>query len=156
VGGSTKLLGVDTVRALFGQSPNGITGALEGAVIGAGLSLGIVLATTLFQRSRSWQRVLAASIGAMCAGALLTMIGGNLFSASLEIVARMFANSQIRMDPLAPLFGEGHFGQTTQIVMGAIEGLLFGAGAASGIEIAGRRDRESGAGRDSWSGGRNG
>ncbi len=156
VGGSTKLLGVDTVRALFGQSPNGITGALEGAVIGAGLSLGIVLATTLFQHSRAWQRVLAASIGAMCAGALLTVIGGNLFSASLEIVARMFANSQIRMDPLAPLFGEGHFGQTTQIVMGAIEGLLFGAGAATGIEISGRGDREGGVAKTQSGGERNG
>lgn len=144
VGGSTKLLGVDTVRALFGQSPTGITGAFEGAVIGAGLSLGVVLATTLIRRSRSWQRVLAASIGAMCAGVLLTVIGGNLFSASLEIVAKLFANSQIRMDPLAPLFGEVHFGQTTQIVMGALEGLLFGAGVASGIEISGRSDRERG------------
>jgi DNA-binding winged helix-turn-helix (wHTH) protein len=152
VGGSTKLLGVDTVRALFGQSPNGITGALEGAVIGAGLSLGIVLASALFQHSRAWQRVLAASIGAMCAGALLTVIGGNLFSASLEIVARMFANSQIRMDPLAPLFGEGHFGQTTQIVMGAIEGLLFGAGVATGIEISGRGDGGSGAAKTQASG----
>src|SRR5205807_5018104 len=120
IGGSTKLLGVDTVRALFGQSPTGITGAFEGAVIGAGLSLGIVIATILIRHSRSWQRVLAGAAGAMCAGVLLTMIGGNLFSASLEIVARMFANSQIRMDPLAPLFGEVHFGQTTQIVMGAL------------------------------------
>lgn len=142
VGGSTKLLGVDTVRALFGQSPAGITGAFEGAVIGAGLSLGVVLAATLIRRSRPWQRVLGASIGAMCAGVLLTVIGGNLFSASLEIVARLFANSQIRMDRLAPLFGEVHFGQTTQIVMGAIEGMLFGAGVASGIEISGRGQRE--------------
>jgi hypothetical protein len=47
----------------------------------------------------------------MCAGVLLTVIGGNLFSANLEIVAKLFANSQIRMDPLAPLFGEVHFGQ---------------------------------------------
>jgi hypothetical protein len=136
VGGSTKLLGVDTVRALFGQSPNGITGAFEGAVIGAGLSLGIVIATIVIRRSRSWQRVLAAAVGSMCAGVLLTVIGGNLFSASLEIVARMFANSQIRMDPLAPLFGEVHFGETTQIVMGALEGLLFGAGAVTGIEMS--------------------
>jgi DNA-binding winged helix-turn-helix (wHTH) protein len=140
VGGSTKLLGVDTVRALFGQSPTGITGAFEGAVIGAALSLGIVIVTILIRRSRSWQRVLAAALGAMCAGVLLTVIGGNLFSASLEIVARMFANSQIRMDPLAPLFGEVHFGQTTQVVMGALEGLLFGAGVASGIELA-RNDK---------------
>ena len=145
VGGSTKLLGVDTVRALFGQSPTGITGAFEGAVIGASLSLGVVLATTLIRRSRPWQRVLAASIGAMCAGVLLTVIGGNLFSASLEIVAKLFANSQIRMDPLAPLFGEVHFGQTTQIFMGAIEGLLFGAGVASGIEVSRRADGEGAA-----------
>ena len=143
VGGSTKLLGVDTVRALFGQSPTGITGAFEGAMIGASLSLGVVLAATLIRRSRPWQRVLAASIGAMCAGVLLTVIGGNLFSASLEIVAKLFANSQIRMDPLAPLFGEVHFGQTTQIVMGAIEGLLFGAGVSIGIEVSGRSDRKA-------------
>jgi hypothetical protein len=142
VGGSSKLLGVDTVRALFGQSPTGITGALEGAVIGAGLSLGVVLAVTVIRRSHPWQRILAASIGASCAGVLLTVVGGNLFSASLEIVAQMFANSQIRMDPLAPLFGEVHFGETTQIVMGAIEGILFGAGVASGIEIAARSERE--------------
>jgi hypothetical protein len=78
----------------------------------------------------------------MCAGVLLTVIGGNLFSARLEIVARTFANSQIRMDPLAPLFGEVHFGQTTQIVMGALEGLLFGAGVACGIEMSGRAERQ--------------
>jgi len=147
VGGSTKLLGVDTVRALFGQSPAGITGAFEGAAIGASLSLGVMLAATLIRPSRSWQRVLAASIGAMCAGVLLTVIGGNLFSASLEIVAKMFANSQIRMDPLAPLFGEMHFGQTTQVVMGAIEGLLFGAGVVGGIEVSGRADRRATAAR---------
>lgn len=140
VGGSTKLLGVDTVRAIFGQSPAGITGAAEGAVIGAGLSLGVVLAITLIRRSRPWQRVLAAAVGSMCAGVLLTIVGGNLFSASLEIVARMFVNSQIRMDPLAPLFGEVRFGQTTQIVMGAIEGLLFGAGVATGIEASNQGD----------------
>jgi len=144
VGGSTKLLGVDTVRALFGQSPTGITGAFEGAVIGACLSLGVVLMSALFRRSRPWHRVLAAGIGSLCAGVLLTAIGGNLFSASLEIVAKLFANSQIRMDPLAPLFGEMHFGETTQIVMGALEGLLFGTGVATGIEVASRPDRERG------------
>jgi DNA-binding winged helix-turn-helix (wHTH) protein len=140
VGGSTKLLGVDTVRALFGQTPAGITGAAEGAVMGACLSLGVVLAATLIKNSRPWHRVFAAAVGTMFAGALLTVVGGNLFSASLEIVARMFANSQIRMDPLAAMFGEVHFGQTTQVVMGALEGLLFGAGVASGIEMA-RNDK---------------
>lgn len=135
VGGSSKLLGVDTVRALFGRTPDGITGAFEGAVIGMSLSLGAVLVGWWMPRSRGWQRVAGASVGAMCAGILLTVIGGNLFSGSLEIVARMFADSQIRMEPLASFFGEVHFGQTSQVIMGALEGLLFGAGVMSGSEM---------------------
>jgi hypothetical protein len=142
VGGSSKLLGVDTVRALFGQNPTGITGAFEGAVIGVGVSLGAIIVASLVARAKPVQRVLAASLGAMCAGVLLTVIGGNLFSGSLETVARLFADSQMRMEPLAPFFGEVHFGQTTQIVLGAIEGLLFGAGMTGGIEFFSRPHTE--------------
>jgi DNA-binding winged helix-turn-helix (wHTH) protein len=138
IGGSSKLLGVDTLRALFGQSPTGLTGAFEGAVIGAGVALGAVLTLQWMGRARTWHKVLGAALGAMCAGILLTIIGGNLFSGSLEIVARSFADSQMRMDPLAPFFGEVHFGQTTQIIFGAIEGLLFGAGMTAGIEMFAR------------------
>jgi hypothetical protein len=142
VGGSTKLLGVDTVRSLFGQTPDGITGAFEGAVIGIGVSLGLTLIASVLPRARAFQRVLAASLGAMCAGILLTVIGGNLFSGSLEIVARLFADSQMRMEPLAPFFGEVDFGQTTELILGAIEGLLFGAGVAGGIELFSRKRSE--------------
>lgn len=142
VGGSSKLLSVDTVEALFGQSPTGITGAFEGAVIGLGVSLGAVLIAVVWPRARVWQKVLGASLGAMCAGVLLAVIGGNLFSGSLEIVAKLFTNSQIRMEPLAPFFGEVHFGHTSQIISGAIEGLLFGAGVMSGIELLARADNE--------------
>ncbi|MCI0490529.1 MAG: winged helix-turn-helix domain-containing protein [Blastocatellia bacterium] len=145
VGGSSNLLGTDALRALFGQNPTGLTGALEGAVIGAGVSLGAVLVMQLTGGARPWQKILGASLGAMCAGIALTVIGGNLFSSSLEIVARSFADSQMRMDPLAPYFGEVRFGQTTQIIMGAIEGLLFGAGMTAGIEMSNRgRNEESG------------
>lgn len=138
IGGSSKLLGVDTLRALFGQSPTGLTGAFEGAVIGAGVALGAVLTLQWMPRLKTWHKVLGAALGAMCAGILLTVIGGNLFSGSLEIVARSFADSQMRMDPLAPFFGEVHFGQSTQIIFGAIEGLLFGAGMTAGIEMFSR------------------
>ncbi|MEK6300432.1 MAG: winged helix-turn-helix domain-containing protein [Acidobacteriota bacterium] len=138
IGGSTKLLGVDTIKAVFGQSPAGLTGAFEGALMGIGLSAGATLVAGMFTRARPWQRIVCASLGAMCAGVLLTVIGGNLFSASLEIVGRMFANSQISMDPLASFFGERHFGETTQIVLGGLEGLLFGVGVTSGIELAAR------------------
>ena len=143
IGGSSYLLGVDTVKALFGQQPRGITGAMEGAVIGVGVSLGAVLVQTLRPRAGGWMRVAGASFGAMCAGILLIVIGGNLFSGSLEIVARLFANSQMRLDALAPVFGEVHFGKTTQLILGAIEGLLFGAGITRGIENAPRPDDQT-------------
>jgi DNA-binding winged helix-turn-helix (wHTH) protein len=139
VGGSAYLLGVDMVNALFGKRPIGITGAMEGAVIGVGVSLGVVLAHTLWREARAWRRVVGAGFGGMCAGVLLIVIGGNLFSGSLEVVARLFANSQMRLDTLAPVFGEVHFGQTTQLILGALEGLLFGVGMTSGIEAAARR-----------------
>jgi DNA-binding winged helix-turn-helix (wHTH) protein len=142
VGGITKILGVDIIRALFGQSPSGITGALEGAVIGAGLSLGVVLMTQIFKEARPFQRVLGAALGAMGAGILLTIIGGNLFSGSLEVVARSFADSQIRMEPLAPYFGAASFNHTREIIFGAIEGLMFGAGLMSGIELFSRRQKD--------------
>jgi DNA-binding winged helix-turn-helix (wHTH) protein len=143
VGGSSNLFGVDTLRVLFGQSPTGLTGALEGAIIGAGVSLGIVMVEKLIAHSRAWQRVAGACLGAVGAGVLLTVVGGNLFSGSLEIVARLFANSQMRMEALATYFGEPHFGGTTQIVLGAFEGLLFGAGMSAGLEIAARAGRKA-------------
>ena len=72
----------------------------------------------------------------MLAGISLTIIGGNLFSGSLEIVARAFSDSQLRMDALATFFGEVHFGRTTQLMMGAIEGGLFGCMMMAGMKIA--------------------
>jgi DNA-binding winged helix-turn-helix (wHTH) protein len=144
IGGSSNLLGVDAVRALFGQTPTGITGSLEGAAIGAGLSLGVVVGPLLIPRLRRWSAVVGASLGAMIAGVMLAVLGGNLFSASLEIVARMFANSQIRLDVLAAMFGQVSFGGKIHIVLGAIEGLLFGAGVGFGISATTQLDASSG------------
>jgi len=76
----------------------------------------------------------------MTAGISLTIIGGNLFSGSLEIVAVAFADSQLRMDALASFFGEVHFGRTTQLIMGAIEGALFGCMTMAGMKVAAGRD----------------
>jgi DNA-binding winged helix-turn-helix (wHTH) protein len=140
IGWSAHLVGVDTLQTLFGKSPTGITGAFEGSVVGAGVSLGAVLTGRLLNGAKSWQRIIGAALGALAAGALLTIIGGNLFSASLELIARSFANSQIRLEPVASFFGEVHFGRTTQIALGAIEGMLFGGCLVGGMELWGRRD----------------
>ena len=79
--------------------------------------------------------ILGGALGGMCAGAALTVIGGNLFSSSLEIVRQSFADSQIRLEPLFLFFGEGHFGMTTKIALGALEGFLFGGGVMTGIKV---------------------
>lgn len=139
IGWSAHLVGVDTLQTLFGKNPTEITGAFEGGVVGAGVSLGAVLTGRLLNGGRPWQRIFGAALGALAAGALLTIIGGNLFSASLELIARSFANSQIRMEPVASFFGEVHFGRTTQIALGAIEGMLFGGCLVGGMELLARR-----------------
>jgi len=144
IGGATNLLGVDTLWALFGQTLSGITGAFEGGVIGACTSLGAIIAGYANSSARRWRPVLGAGLGAMVAGVLLTIIGGNLFSGSLEIVARAFSDSQLRMDALATLFGEVHFGRTTQLIMGAIEGGLFGCMMMAGMKFALREAGEIG------------
>jgi len=141
IGWSAHLVGVDMLQALFGKSPTGITGAFEGAMIGAGLSLGALLTGRLFNGGRPWQRIFGAALGSMLAGIVLAIIGGNLFSSSLELIARSFANSQIRLEPLASFFGEVHFGRTTQIALGAIEGFLFGGGLTGGMEFLSREPR---------------
>ena len=138
VGGCANLFSVDALKTLFGQHPTGLTGGLEGALIGAGVALGPVITYYLFDQPKLWHRIfhiLIGALGAMCAGILLTIIGGNLFSSSLEIVRLSFAESQIQLESIAMFFGEGYFGRTTKIALGALEGLLFGIGVLAGIEM---------------------
>ncbi len=131
IGGGAKLLGVDALKALFGQNPSGVTGSFEGAIIGAGVAVGAVVIGREMPGSRAWRAALGMGAGGLLAGAILAIIGGNLFSGSLEVVARSFADSRIRMDPIASFFGETKFGRTTQVILGAVEGLLFGTGVGA-------------------------
>ena len=48
-------------------------------------------------------------------------------SASLELLARSFPNSRLRLDQVGALFGEPGFGTISQAATGALEGALFGA-----------------------------
>lgn len=135
IGGTVNLLSVDTLKTLFGHELTGLTGAVEGAVIGAGVTIVPVLLERFFKNVRAWHHILGGALGGICAGVFLTVLGGNLFSSSLEIVRQSFADSQIRLEPIATFFGEGHFGQTTKIALGALEGFLFGCGMTAGIEV---------------------
>jgi DNA-binding winged helix-turn-helix (wHTH) protein len=138
VGGISHIIGVDTLQALFGQDLSGIAGAYEGAFIGLGLSIGY-FSGDLPGQGRPWIRVFTAALGAMLAAIFLTLIKGNLFSASIEIIAHSFVNSQINLQPLANLFGEAHFGQISRLILGAVEGFLFGGFLVLGMEFFRRK-----------------
>lgn len=138
IGAIANSLGTDMFRALFGRELVGITGAFEGAVIGAGLSFGVCLMESVKFKTRPWHRILAAALGAMLAGIVLTLIGGNLFTGSLAIVTHSFSNSELRIDSLAAWFGEVPLGRTTLMIISAIEAFLFGATVSAGMEIARR------------------
>ena len=137
VGGGVKLVGVDAFNLLFGRAPAGITGGMEGAALGAALALGARLGGGSGAVSR-WKPVAGAGVAGAVAGALIPVAGGHLMGGSLELLARSFAGSRLQLDALGRFFGEVHFGHTTQVILGSIEGLLFGSCVAAALVMARR------------------
>jgi len=126
VGSLAKLLGVDALKLLFGTAPEGITGGLEGAVLGAAVALGALVGGGLNAPHRIRPVVAAATVSGV-AGVLISVAGGHLMSGSLELLTRSFTGSQLRLDTFGRFFGEMNFGFITQTVLSGVEGFLFGA-----------------------------
>ena len=123
VGALVKLLGVDAFNLLFGQSPTEMTGAGEGALLGAAIGFG-----TWLYAGRALSLRLSATATALTGavvGVLIPLLGGRLMGGSLDLLARQFPTSRLRLDPIGALFGEPNFGPITQAVTGGIEGALF-------------------------------
>ncbi|HEX9953044.1 MAG TPA: transcriptional regulator [Rubricoccaceae bacterium] len=135
VGGGAKLLGMDAFNLLFGRAPAGITGGLEGGALGAALALGARLGGRRDSASR-WRPVAGAGLAGAVAGALIPAAGGHLMGGSLDLLARSFAGSRLRLDGLGRLFGEVHFGQTAQMVLGGVEGFLFATCVVGALVMA--------------------
>ncbi len=129
IGTMAKLLGVDAFNLLLGRTPAGITGGLEGAVLGAAVGLGLLLGAP----PKPWAPVLGAALSAGVAGVVIPLAGGRLLGGNLQLVAESFSTSRLELDALGRFFGELDFGLATQVVLGGAEGLLFGAGLASAL-----------------------
>jgi DNA-binding winged helix-turn-helix (wHTH) protein len=135
VGAVVKLLGLDAFNLLIGQSPGDITGPFEGMLLGGAVGLGAWLAS----RSGSIRR--GAAIAGLCGGAaglVIPMLGGRMLGGSLDLLARHFPASRLRLDQIGALFGEQGFGPISQIVTGGLEGALFG-GCVVGAMLLVRR-----------------
>jgi hypothetical protein len=136
VGAAAKLFGLDAFTLLVGHSPRDITGAAEGALLGAAIGLGAWLA----YRARSIGDAAArAGIVGGIAGTLIGLAGGRLMLGSLALLARDVPGSRLRLDQIGHLFGESGLGRLTLIVSSALEAALFAACTVAAIAFV-RRD----------------
>jgi DNA-binding winged helix-turn-helix (wHTH) protein len=139
VGAVVKLLGIDAFNLLFGRSPAGITGAGEGLLLGAGVGLGVWLAARNRARAPLRRSMAAAALTGGVAGVLVALAGGRLMLGSLDLLARTFPDSRLRIDRISAMFGESGLGPITRIATGALEAALFSACIAGAI-VAARRN----------------
>ncbi len=138
VGAVVKLLGIDTFNLLVGRSPGDITGAGEGALLGAAVGLGAWLGTRGEGPMSLRRGVATAGLAGGAAGVVIPLLGGRMMAGSLESLARGFPESRLRIDQIGGLFGETGFGPIAHIVTGGLEGMLF-SGCVVGAMIVTRR-----------------
>ncbi|RZI61500.1 MAG: transcriptional regulator [Zymomonas sp.] len=135
VGAMVKLIGLDAFDLLFGQAPSDMTGAPEGAMLGAAVGLG-VLALKLFPDRRG-----LTAAGAICVvvGALVPWLGGHLMGGSLNLLTEGFPLSRLALTSLGRVFGESSFGPVSQSVSAGLEVGLFGLSVVWAIDRYGLR-----------------
>jgi DNA-binding winged helix-turn-helix (wHTH) protein len=135
VGAFGKMLGHDVFSLLVGQAPSGITGAMEGLLIGAAVGLG-----TWFSLGRSPRR--SAAIGAVTGavgGAVAVLLGGRLMLGSLALLTSNFPNSRLQVGQVGRLFGEDGLGPVSLFVSATLEAALFSACVVAALTIAQRK-----------------
>ena len=80
-------------------------------------------------------KILTVALGATMGAGLLTFFKGNLFSGSIAAISRSFANAQINLNALTSLFGEMNYGFLSRLILGSLEGFLFGGLLMIGFEL---------------------
>jgi DNA-binding winged helix-turn-helix (wHTH) protein len=138
VGAFARLLGLDAFNLLFGQSPGDITGGAEGALLGAAVGLGAWLALRMGPLAPIERAVAPAALVGGGAGLVIPLLGGQMMGGSLDLLARQFPASHLRLGQIGALFGETGFGPVSQMVTGAIEGSLFAIGIVGALTLARR------------------
>jgi hypothetical protein len=135
VGAMVKLLGIDAFNLLFGRSPVGMTGAMEGLVLGAAVGFSAWLSVRTGGLRKSM--ILAAATGST-AGILIPLLGGRLMAGSLDLLSRTFPDSSLRLGEVGAAVGEHGFGPLSQVITGALEGALFSACVVGALMLAER------------------
>ncbi len=145
VGAVVHFVALEAFGLLFGAAPPRMTGALEGAAMGAAVWAGAQVAG---RRSIYPARRRVAVYSAVMTGLtalLIVALGGTLMGGSLDALPLVFAQSQISLDGIGALFGEDTFGPIAQAVTAVLEGALFGGAVGGALRrwlIGERRDRQ--------------
>lgn len=141
VGAVVKLLGADAAALFFGRAPGDITGAPEGALLGAAVGLAAWLTVRRTRRGSLRLGVATAAVCGLGAGLMIALVGGRLMGGSLDLLADQFPGSRLRLDAFGRLFGEEGFGPISHVVSAGLEGLLFCACIVGTMILARRRFR---------------
>ena len=138
VGAVVKLLGIDAFNLLFGHSPGDITGAAEGALLGAAIGLGAWLGSRSLPALSLRRSAAIAGLAGGVTGILITLLGGRLLGGSLDMLARQFPDSRLQLGQIGALFGEDGFGSISRFVTAGAEGALFSAFVVGAMLLARR------------------
>lgn len=138
VGAVVKLLGLDAFALLLGLSPGDVTGAGEGALLGGAVGLGSWWASRAPGRVGLRRSVAVAASVCGAAGILIALLGGRMMGGSLDLLARQFPGSRLRLDQIGALFGETGFGPVSQVVTSGLEAAIFGACVVGAMVLARR------------------
>jgi DNA-binding winged helix-turn-helix (wHTH) protein len=141
VGALAHLLARALSAGVFGQDLAGVGGALEGLALGGAAGIGYGTSTALQpgggmaapQGAARARTALVTGVFCAIAGIGITLAGGTMVAASLDVAAGAFQGSQVGLGPIASLLGEGTLRPVTGTLISAFEGLLFGAGLAFGL-----------------------
>jgi hypothetical protein len=99
---------------------------LLGGAVGLGLWLGSRGADDLPLR----RSIAAAGPRGGAAGILIALLGGRMMGGSLDLLARSFPGSRLRLDEIGGLFGESGFGLVSRIVTGGAEACCSAAASS--------------------------
>lgn len=129
VGAAVKLIGLDAFTLLFGRPPGEITGAVEGALLGTAIGLGLWCSRRL---SIARSIGLSALCGAL-AGMAVVALGGRLMGGSLDLLARSYSVAQLQPSLLSG-------GPAVLFAAAALEGGVFCACVVLAARLARRMD----------------
>lgn len=139
IGAFFSVLGLDAFELFMGQSPESITGALEGAILGGGVGLSFWLLQKKLKNFRFSGAIYTSLLIGCLTGTSIHFLGGQLMTGSLDAFINHFPKTQFNLDALGQMFGEKGLGPISSAISCALEAMLFTAG----IVLATHREKRA-------------